>query len=145
MRQKISGIKLELFPETKYSFGVDGLKNTQIYGMNEEEHNSFCYKIEGDADTGLSDYEQPVDEDQAMIFKHPHGLVTAGECIRSYYERIKQSDVTSMYDYAIYLMHRLYEDFSYKSCTTDVNTSAEEAFMQGYGVCQDYFLCIQSP
>lgn len=79
--------------------------------MNEEEHNSFCYKIEGDADTGLSDYEQPADEDQAMIFKHPHGLVTAGECIRSYYERIKQSDVTSMYDYAIYLMHRLYEDF----------------------------------
>ncbi len=39
---------------------------------------------------------------------------------------------------AEYLMHQLHEDFQYQPCTTNMNTTAEEAFLQGYGVCQDY-------
>ena len=35
-------------------------------------------------------------------------------------------------------MHALHRDFQYQPCTTDVDTTAEDAFIQGYGVCQDY-------
>ncbi len=35
-------------------------------------------------------------------------------------------------------MHGLHQDFSYVPGTTDVNTTAEEAWKQGKGVCQDY-------
>ena len=35
-------------------------------------------------------------------------------------------------------MHSIYSDYVYKSGTTQIATTAEEAFAQGYGVCQDY-------
>ena len=35
-------------------------------------------------------------------------------------------------------MNELSLNFAYLPKTTDVNTTAEEAFVQGYGVCQDY-------
>ncbi len=39
---------------------------------------------------------------------------------------------------AISLMHRLHKDFSYQKAATDVTTTAEQAFLRGAGVCQDY-------
>lgn len=39
---------------------------------------------------------------------------------------------------AVALMHHLHKDFVYQRAATDVTTTAEQAFVRGAGVCQDY-------
>ena len=46
LRQKIKNIKIQITPEVRYSYGKDGLKNIQIYGVNEEAHKMFNFHIE---------------------------------------------------------------------------------------------------
>lgn len=152
-RQKIEGVTVSLFPDTKYSYGRDGLGNLQLYGVNEEEHKLFKFWIEGYATVGLDDHEDEYNDNLDMVFKHPHGLNTAGDKIKEYYEQLKLDGIIvngeearedksvkeiSPLEQAIQVMHSLHQDFAYEACITDVNTSAEEAFAQGKGVCQDY-------
>lgn len=138
IRQNISDIKIDIHPPVKYSYGKDGLKNEQIYGANENEHDTFYFRIEGTAVVGMNDYEEAADEDLDMIFKHPYGLNIAGKSIKKYLNQIRPSDDLNALTKAIDVMHNLHKDFKYKQFVTDINTSAEQAFSSGEGVCQDY-------
>lgn len=139
VRQNISNIQIKIEPDVKYSYGKDGLNNIQIYGVNELPHKSFCFHIEADAVTGLSDYEADENEDIDMIFKHEYGLNRAGYKIRLFYNTLnKVNRISDAYEKALLLMHDLSCNFVYLPNSTDVKTSAEEAFAQGFGVCQDY-------
>lgn len=138
MRQKIEDYKISLFPSVSYCMGIDGLRNYQIYGVNEEPHTLFEFKIEGNVITGLSDYEENVDDDIAMIFNHSYGLNQAGEVITSFFEKNRPAEGLSNYEKAVELMHSLHDSLQYVPCSTNINTTAEEAFTQGQGVCQDY-------
>ncbi|MDO4965198.1 MAG: transglutaminase family protein [Lachnospiraceae bacterium] len=137
-RQKIENIKINLFPSSDYSIGTDGLGNSQIYGSN-AEHTSFSFQISGEALTGIEMYEEKENESASMIFKHPYGLNKAGENIKKYYEKIA-SEVRSddAYETSLSIMNKLHKDFSYKQLVTTTETTAEEAFSLGQGVCQDY-------
>lgn len=139
LRQKVEDYHILLEPENSTcSYGCDGLGNLQIYGENDIPHNFFHFHIEGNVVTGLSNCEELVDESQAMIFVHPHGLNFAGEGICAYFESVKPDASCTPYEKAVQLMHALYRDYAYQPNSTNVDTSAEEAFAQGYGVCQDY-------
>lgn len=138
-RQKISNIQIKIDPEVNYSYGKDGLNNIQIYGVNEKPHKSFLFHIEADAKTGLSDYETDSNDNLDMIFGHEHGLNIAGAKIKTFFSSISYvKNITDTYEKAIELMHELSRRFIYVPNSTNVNTTAEEAFVQGYGVCQDY-------
>ena len=139
LRQEISNIQIQIIPNVKYSYGKDGLGNIQIYGVNESPHKSFRFHIEADAKTGMCDYETDMNDDIDMIFGHEHGLNIAGSKIKSFYESISYiNDISDTYEKAEKIMHELSKNLKYVSGSTNVNTSAEEAFIQGYGVCQDY-------
>lgn len=139
LRQKISNIQIQIDPEVKYYFGKDGLNNVQIYGVNEAPHKSFCFHIEADAKTSDSEYEAGMNDDLDMIFGHEHGLNIAGNNIKAFYDSIGYINfITDKYEKAFGIMHELSNRFEYVPGSTDVNTSAEEAFSQGHGVCQDY-------
>ena len=137
-RQKIEDVAIELFPAVGYSLGVDGLGNRQVYGVNEVPHSTFYYRITGTAVTGQSDYEEDIDNRIAMIFKHPHGLNEAGKYLKAYFQKVNPVEESDSYRKAIRLMNRLYMDFLYEPNSTTIDTTAEEAFRQGKGVCQDY-------
>lgn len=137
-RQHILGYGIEVSPPVKYNFGKDGLNNIQIYGLNEKAHKEFEFKIYGTAITGLEDYEEEIDDDLSMIFNHPHGLNLAGDNIYKFYQTLKLDKKLSIMQKVVRIMNSLYEKFNYESFSTTVNTSAEEAFSQGKGVCQDY-------
>ena len=139
LRQKIRNVQIQIIPDVKYSYGRDGLNNIQIYGANDVPHKSFMFHIEADAITESSNYEADANDDLDMIFKHEHGLNTAGFSISSFCGTLfKIKRLTSTYEKAMELMHELSRNFLYMSGTTNVNTTAETAFRQGYGVCQDY-------
>lgn len=137
-RQTVHDYDIKLFPATGYCVGRDGLNNLQIYGVNEIPHKIFNFKIEGDVTTGFADYEEVVDDNLAMIFNHPHGLNKPGEVIKRFYTENKVDEDLSDYDKTVKWMHLLHKKFRYKPCTTNVDTSAEDALAQGCGVCQDY-------
>lgn len=140
-RQRIENIEMELYPNTYFNSGVDGLQNQKIYGLNEEPHKTFFFRIEGNAAVGLADFEEEEDTAASMIFRHPHGLNQAGAGIRTFFEELRPELLrhgTDALGIAEVIMHRLYERFHYLANSTNVNTTAEEAFSAGYGVCQDY-------
>lgn len=137
-RQIIANTKISLSQDAKYQLGVDGFRNAQLYGTDDIPHDLFVFSIEGDATTGLSDYEEEVDEDIAMIFRHPHGLNISGEGIREFYNTLGYPKDGDVYGYACEVMHSLHDYMNYEPNSTDKNTTAEEAFNQKKGVCQDY-------
>lgn len=137
-RQRPYNLDVSFSPPTRYQVGFDGLRNKQFYGRNGQPHDMFYFRIVGDAEVGLSEYEEEENDELTMIFKHPHGLNIAGKEIKSYYERLNIDDGLDDYSKAIYVMNRLHEDYSYKPNTTSIYTTAEEAFSQGHGVCQDF-------
>lgn len=138
-RQTIENIKIDLFPETKYMKGIDGLGNSQIYGSN-ADHTTFSFHISGNALTGINLFEEAEDDSKSMIFRHPYGLNVAGDNIRAYYKKIAGEIHLGedVYLTSLAIMNRLNSDFSYKQFVTDTTTTAEEAFTLGHGVCQDY-------
>lgn len=139
LRQRISNVQIQIVPNVNYSYGKDGLYNIQIYGVNDNPHKSFQFHIEADAKTGLSDYEIDTNNDLDMIFKHEHGLNVAGYTIRLFCSTLTRINrIQSTFDKATELMHELSRNFVYLSGSTDVNTTAEDAFKQGFGVCQDF-------
>lgn len=138
MRQQISNVQISISPDVGYIYGKDGLNNVQIYGVNDIPHKTFRYHIEADAVTGLAEYETEINDDLDMIFKHEHGLNVPGENIKSFYEEIGLLRELDECSKAKIIMHRLNTGFNYVPLSTNVNTTAEEAFSQGQGVCQDY-------
>lgn len=136
-RQWVNDIQIYLDPESRFYEGKDGLKNQQIYGSIRYPHKNFIYKIIGEIKTGLADYEEEEDIDLSMIFNHPHGLNVAGERIKEFSRMIKPGEGNNL-DKAIIIMQSLYDNYSYVPNTTQIDTTAEEAFEQGCGVCQDY-------
>lgn len=73
---------ISISPPTEYCFGFDGLRNKQIYGLNDKPHTEFEFKISGDVTITEADYEEEVNDNIAMIFNHPHGLNIAGDNIK---------------------------------------------------------------
>jgi len=141
-RQKIQNLEIEMIPESKPEWGNDCHGNKYIWGCNPLPHKMFKFRITGKAICGLTDYEEVVEENELMIFRHSTKINMAGEKLISYYkkctETLKLDDVTSELEKAKLLMNQLYTDFIYEKDVTDVNTTAEEAFEKGKGVCQDF-------
>lgn len=134
-RQKIGDYHIEIHPNTYYSFGYDGLNNKQIYGLNGDPHQTFIFRISGEAETGLADYEEYEDDSKSMIFRHSYGLSAPGENIRQFFSGLELSG--NALDKASIIMDALMDRFTYRQHTTSIGMSAEEAFTQGCGVCQD--------
>lgn len=148
-RQKMGTMDIEIAPAIRYDEGVDGLKNKKIYGIDEEPHTRFTFRIQGEAVAGTADYEEMGDEDLDMIFKIPHGMNVPGEKILRFFEEHgnqeklraisqKADDEKAYLEYVEEMMHELHRYMVYTPGSTHVRTTAEEALTQGCGVCQDY-------
>lgn len=137
-RQRIKNTDIYVQPPTRYCQGVDGLQNLQIYGVNRIPHDIFVFRIEGDAITGMADYEEEVNENLAMIFRHPHGFNVPGTEIKQFYEKHRYDGGVCLRAWVEEMMHLLYQEMEYIPCHTTIDTSAEEAFTDRKGVCQDY-------
>lgn len=138
LRQKVERVKVQLSPDVPYSTGMDSFGNGQIYGWDDVEHTTFSFRITGGVYTGLDCREEKINEDMLAVFRHPHGLNRAGRGLLSYHKKLTGLLPADVYEKALFLAHRLHEDFVYKKGCTDVNTSAEQAWKLGRGVCQDY-------
>lgn len=136
--QHPNDINIRLKPNTCYAQGEDSFGNKTIYGSIEELHNIFELSVSGEIMTGLDEREREKNPSSLGKYRYSHGLNAPGEALREYYERVSSDIAGTAYERSIMLMHRLYRDFNYEKNVTDVNTTAEEAWNLGRGVCQDY-------
>jgi len=141
-RQRISNLKMDLVPETRPEWAKDSHGNKYIFGCNEMPHSYFKFHISGDAECGNAPYESKTSECEEMIYRHSHGLTVPGEELKKYLNEIISSNPgfegLQPYDKAILIMKNLYERIKYEKGATDVSTKAEDAFVKGKGVCQDF-------
>ena len=137
-RQKVLDIQPEILPVTDFSYGSDGFGNRFIYGAVKEAHKNFWYHVKGRIEIGQILFEDIATEEEIFLFRHSYGLNKPGKGLIKYFDAIRFELEENTYVNAIYLMHRLHQDFIYRKGITNVNTSAEEAWNMGGGVCQDY-------
>lgn len=135
--QKIIRHKVALYPSVPYSEGTDSFGNKQIYGEENMPHDLFSFHVSGDVLVGLSDYDLVRDE-EIYLFRNPYGLNKPGNALRNYFAEIELDKSKSALEQSIFLMHKLHQDFMYTKNITTMSTTAEEAYVLGQGVCQDY-------
>ncbi|MCD7832717.1 MAG: transglutaminase family protein [Lachnospiraceae bacterium] len=161
-RQLINRLDVEVYPKEFLSTDKDSFGNYSIYGYTKGQHDRFFARVRGQARTGLAPYLTAKEEHQVGLFKYQTDYTRPGSAIFKFakqfenaakkYQKsgdenqirlpereiISTGDATAAFDFAITLMHDLYENFSYVQGVTDVHTTAEEAMALGKGVCQDY-------
>ncbi len=142
-RQRLEEIRLSVKPGAEEfpketGRGTDSFGNRFLYGSVRSSHDSFLFCASGVVSVGLSDRD-PL-ENPAMLgaYRYPHGLTVPGEGLRNYWESVRLPEEDSAFRKCERLMHCLYRDFTYEKGVTQVNTTAEEAWRQRKGVCQDY-------
>ncbi|MCD8348531.1 MAG: transglutaminase family protein [Lachnospiraceae bacterium] len=161
-RQLINRLDVEVYPKEFLSTDKDSFGNYSIYGYTKGKHDRFFARVRGQARTGLAPYLTAKEEHQVGLFKYQTDYTRPGPAILKFAKQFESaaekyqksgdenqprfpereitstSNATAIFDFAITLMHGLYENFSYVQGVTDVRTTAEEAMALGRGVCQDY-------
>ena len=134
-RQQILTESIEIYPQQYSSTQTDSFGNRCIYGTASWEHNYFAADVNGQA---VIDKDKNITEDayKTGLFRYQTELTRSGEGIMGFYNKIKRSG--HPLETAKHFMDKLFENFVYEQGTTNILTTAEEAFTLGKGVCQDY-------
>lgn len=140
IRQHLLSYTMEIRPQNQWMEGVDSFGNAMVYGGIEEEQREFSFHIKGDVGIDKREYETAGDEAGLYVYRYPYGLSAPGEELGKFYQSLRSEldAKASDYEKGVFLMHILYGNFIYEKEVTDVNTTAEEAWNLGKGVCQDY-------
>ncbi len=135
-------MEIKMDPRADYTYGCDGFNNQKITGSVRVPHDHYFLTTEGIVDTNDSGYEENQQDSMVGVFRYPYGKTKAGDKLSEYIskleEKIIHEKIEDDYEKITYVMNCLNNDFSYDVMATDVETSAEEAFSLGRGVCQDY-------
>lgn len=139
-RQRSIAYDISMAPSTQYSEGKDSFGNIQIIGCEEYPHSVFEYKIKGLVETQPVSITGGVNLSKVGMYKYPHGKCIPGDSINCFVKEIKDEieSIASTKDRCIKIMDIIYEKMEYQQGSTEVETTAEEAFMGGRGVCQDF-------
>ncbi len=143
-RQRVEEVHMELLPKSRYCRGEDSWGNAMIFGSVEESHDRFRYRVQGRVITGLAESEPQGRDNLLGLYRYVDGaaggsLAIAGESLEKYGRSLRQQyGGQAPLALALEMMHRLHQDYTYRSHVTDVRTTAQEAWELGAGVCQDY-------
>ena len=133
-RQRLISHQIFLEPEFPAPVYTDGFGNQVHSGYLHAPHDRLVFGMEALVEVDETVFDPTIPHPQ---YRYPTRLTTAGAGILAFLER-HCPDTGSPRELALHLMHALHEAFAYHSCSTTVSTTAEEAFVQGHGVCQDY-------
>ncbi|MBR1735718.1 MAG: transglutaminase family protein [Firmicutes bacterium] len=135
-RQSIFKQNIEIYPKHISSTQIDSFGNKCIYGTAVVEHNYFSVELSGEA--VIDNIRQvEVREEKAALFKYDTALTEPGEQIKNFHSKLSLSKSDNLKK-AMLIMDKLYGHFGYKQGVTNISTTAESAFSQHSGVCQDY-------
>ncbi len=152
--QQVRG-HLALDPPATFTVQTDPFGNLLACGRIDEAHGSFTYRAFGEAlveapSSGASPADGAASAHAANkahpLYRYPTHLARADEAIAAFAEAAGCDGATlpgpdkprERAARAEALMHALHARLRYEPRTTDVHTTAAQAFAQGCGVCQDF-------
>lgn len=148
-RQELLEIEINMDPTAPFDYSTDGFGNEKIIGAVFAPHDHYFLKVTGSVEIKQLLYEEKEVPEHTGIFRYPYGKTVSGQGIIGFTNTLlvemNERYIVKAYNKALYIMHKLYDYLKYDTHVTNVNTTAEEAFSKGGGVCQDYahiFICI---
>jgi len=138
LRQNIVRVSLDVLPRSELSFGCDSFGNRYFYGIESAPHRLFTAVVSGEALTGLDECESLAGENEAVLYRYQSRFTKPGSELKKYAEQFHFAKGAGNLERALQIMERLHADFEYKSHSTSIATTAEEALAQRRGVCQDF-------
>ncbi len=115
-------------------FSRDSFGNTLLCGRSPEPHDSFSFKVSGEAEI-INACDTPGFPPAVYGYESP--LTKAGANIRNFYEKNTPTAEKEL-ERALELSESLFSEMTYTKGVTNVNTTAENALSLRAGVCQDY-------
>ena len=143
--QKIQLSNRYVYPANCLSEVTDGFGNHKFVGQCFNAHDKFEYEVAG---TAIVEGMKVQHEKLHPMYKYSSVYTRPTDNIQKYLRELSLPEDT-MLRKSVYLMNSLYERFRYVPGSTDIHTTAGEAFDKNKGVCQDYAhifitLCRQS-
>ncbi len=133
--QKITEFKLTLIPLPRGGrYGVDAFGNRTYGGRIASPHSSFRYTVRGSA--VRDDSRKQRDDHVLPGYKYPSRLTEPTDEIAAFLKQVAPTGTNL--EKALTLSTAVHRHFTYMPGSTQVTTTAGEAFAQAQGVCQDY-------
>lgn len=137
-RQSLREIEIQMKPYSKWSYGKDGWDNHKIYGCIQQSHDLFGVEVRGKVEITPIEYEEEGDKKVIGMYRYPFGKCVPGSGLLSYFHLLDLAGCRDDMEKSIKIMDCLHRQFAYVPASTKMTTSAEEAWQQGMGVCQDF-------
>ena len=137
--QRVESCRFQVTPVSRYSQGRDSFGNLLLTGMCADPHDRFLVQVQ--AEVATEDRPEPEGREfyQLGMYRAATGLTFPGEKLETFYQQFSGNCAADdPWERAGKWMERISGAFSYEKGVTDISTSAEQAFSQGRGVCQDY-------
>ena len=133
--QKILEFTLTLIPHARGGrYGIDAFGNRTYEGRIASPHSSFRYTVHGRA---VRDDSRKVRDMEVLPgYKYPSRLTEPTEEIEAFLKKVAPTGTNL--EQALLLSTAVHEHFTYTPGSTQVTTTAGEAFAAAKGVCQDY-------
>ena len=131
--QEILDVTLTLEPCVPYTWQRDGFGNLLQIGRVERPHTHFRYTVQGTAEVDLS---RRIPEPAHPVFRYASAYTAVTPAMLQWLSELHLPE--GEYDRALALAHAVHSYMAYTPGVTGVNTTAQEAFVQKAGVCQDF-------
>lgn len=133
-RQKLIRFDKLIFPPSGVWESEDGFGNKTFCGMIDFRHNYFGFKVSGIAEVKDTPYYKG---ECLSVYKYPSSLTRASDEMIDFYNSIRPFADEDILRKALFFADRIYNNIAYIPGSTNINTTAAEAFAQRSGVCQD--------
>lgn len=137
-RQEILSSDIHILPKEFLCANRDSFGNSYFFGRAENPHTLFEVVTEGVVRTGLSEKMKAEESYRLGMFTGQTACTQPGAELKEFYQSLKLSKEENNYRKSIRIMEALRENFTYVPGKTTIETTANEAFKLGCGVCQDY-------
>lgn len=132
--QSIGSLTCRFNPVTSIALSQDAFDNMVYTGYIAGWHRDFSFHIEGVAVTNSEYFNM---EPLNLLYKYASPLAFLPQPAAAYFKNFHTPTGDNLQK-ALYLMDLLEANFTYKTGSTNNNTTALDALTQGCGVCQDY-------
>ncbi|MCI6534474.1 transglutaminase-like domain-containing protein [Bariatricus sp. SGI.161] len=132
--QKIQITSRYVSPTDSLDEVIDGFGNHKYVGHCANNHMRFAYEVEGTAVvSGMQVQRCPLHP----MYRFPSRFTEPSEELKKYGNSLKITSKDHL-KAAVQIMDAIYQDFSYVTGSTNIHTTAGEAWKGRKGVCQDY-------
>ena len=138
--QQVADLDMKVMPGfSSGMFSLDSFGNQLYAGSLLAPHRFFYYRVNGEI---IRDDRERRQEAAAPCMRYPTKLTSPSGEMQGYARELWQQELSGLsgngYGIASRLSDIIYKSFTYAPGSTSVHTTAEEAFQQRCGVCQDY-------